>query len=129
MPNTIAHVTFLVHDYDEAITWFCSALNFNLFEDQALGGTKRWVVVGPPTDVGARILLAKADNAEQISHIGKAAGGRVAYFLNTDNFVRDHKHMLAQRVQFNEEPRHEAYGTVAVFSDLYGNKWDLLQRK
>ena len=129
MPNTIAHVTYLVYDYDEAIAWFCSALNFKLFEDTSLGGAKRWVVVGPPTDSGARFLFAKADGAEQELHIGKAAGGRVAYFLNTDNFASDHKHMLTKGVQFQEEPRHEAYGTVAVFSDLYGNKWDLLQRK
>ena len=128
MSSNIAHITFLVRNYDEAISWFSSALNFKLFEDMPLQGDKRWVVVGPDTQHGARFLLAQAADPEQIAQIGKAAGGRVAFFLHTTNFAADHARMLAAGVVFNEQPRHEIYGTVAVFSDLYGNKWDLLQK-
>ena len=128
MSNSIAHVTYLVRSYDEAISWFLSALNFKLFEDTPLDEGKRWVVMGPDTQNGARLLLAQAADADQIDQIGKAAGNRVAFFLHTDNFVAEHARMLAAGVVFNEQPRHELYGTVAVFSDLYGNKWDLLQK-
>ena len=129
MKYKIAHVTYLVSDYDEAITWFKNALDFSVYEDTALGGAKRWVVVGPASKTGTSFLLAKADGAEQVSHIGKAAGGRVAFFLHTDDFARDHAAMQSKGVKFMESPRQETYGTVAVFEDIYGNKWDLLQPK
>ncbi len=129
MAQQIALVAYLVRDYAEAKTWFSSALNFKLFEDTDLGGGKRWVVMGPDTDLGARFLLAKAANGEQQAVIGQAAGGRVAFFLHTENFIAEHQRMVAAGVHFHEAPRHEAYGSVAVFSDLYGNRWDLLERK
>jgi len=130
MTSHISHVTYLVRNYDEAIAWFLSALSFKLFEDTPLGGGKRWVVVGPNTDRGARFLLASAADAEQAAFIGKAAaGGRVAFFLQTTDFTNDHARMIAAGVKFNEQPRHESYGTVAVFEDLYGNRWDLLERR
>jgi len=127
MPSHIALTTYLVRDYDEAICWFQAALGFKLFEDSEMGGGKRWVVMGPDSESGARFLLAKAANVEQAAAVGKAAGGRVAYFLHTDDFARDHAKMLAAAVTFIESPRRESYGTVAVFEDLYGNRWDLLQ--
>ena len=123
MPSHIALVTYLVRDYDEAAAWFTTALGFTLFENTDMGAGKRWVVVGPASEKGARFLLAKAAAPEQSAQIGQAAGGRVAFFLHTDDFQRDAK------VNFLESPRHEAYGTVAVFEDLYGNRWDLLQLK
>jgi catechol 2,3-dioxygenase-like lactoylglutathione lyase family enzyme len=129
MPQTLAAVTYIVRDYDEAILWFMSALDFQLLEDTDMGAGKRWVLMGPRGGQGGQLLLAKADGAEQIAAIGKAAGGRVAFFLNTDNFSRDHARMLAAGVKFNEPPRHEAYGSVAVFQDLYGNHWDLIEPK
>ncbi len=123
----ISLVTYLVRDYDEALSWFKLALGFRLFEDSDLGGGKRWVVVGPPTDFGARFLLAKAASPEQIAAIGKAAGGRVAFFLHTDDFERDQKTMISAGVRFLEAPRKELYGTVVVFEDLYDNRWDLIE--
>jgi catechol 2,3-dioxygenase-like lactoylglutathione lyase family enzyme len=129
MHKHIALITYLVRDYDEAIAWFKAALGFRLFEDTNMGGGKRWVVMGPDTESGARFLLAMAADATQAAAIGKAAGGRVAFFLHTDDFVRDETTMKAHGVQFLEAPRHEAYGTVAVFEDLYGNRWDLIQPK
>ena len=129
MHHHIALITYLVRDYDEAIHWFQNALGFNLFEDTDLGVGKRWVVMGPDADLGARFLLAKSASPEQSKHIGKAAGGRVAFILYTDNFAQDEATMRAAGVQFLEQPRIEAYGTVAVFEDLYGNRWDLLQPK
>ena len=127
MPKHIALITYLVRDYDEAIAWFQTALGFRLFEDTNMGGGKRWVVMGPDAERGARFLLAKPANPEQTTAVGQAAGGRVAFFLHTDNFARDHANMLAAGVRFIESPRHESYGTVAVFEDLYGNRWDLLE--
>jgi len=127
MHQHIALITYLVRDYDEAVTWFQAALGFKLFENTNMGGGKRWVIVGPDTDRGARFMLAKAADEVQASQISNAAGGRVAYFLHTDDFSRDEKIMKANGVRFLEAPRHESYGTVAVFEDLYGNKWDLLQ--
>lgn len=127
MPHHIALVSYLVRDYDEAIRWFQAALGFKLFEDTDMGDGKRWVVMGPDSENGARFLLARAANVEQAAAVGKAAGGRVAYFLHTDDFARDHAKMLAAAVTFIESPRRESYGTVAVFEDLYGNRWDLLQ--
>jgi len=129
MQKHIALITYLARDYDEAIAWFKTALNFRLFEDIDLGVDKRWVIVGPDTSTGARFLLAKAVSPEQVAVIGKAVGGRVAFFLYTDDFLREQNNMLAANVRFLEAPRHEAYGTVAVFEDLYGNRWDLIEPK
>ena len=127
MTNSLATVAFLVPDYDDAIAWFRAALGFELIEDAPLGEGKRWVVVAPPGGGGARLLLAKAADARQREAIGAAAGGRVAYFLETDDFDRDHAAMSARGVRFLERPRHEAYGVVAVFADPWGGRWDLLQ--
>ena len=129
MPKHIALITYLVRDYDEAIAWFQAALEFRLFENTDMGGGKRWVVMGPDPERGARFLLAKPASPEQAAAIGQAAGGRVAFFLHTNNFARDHANMLSAAVRFIESPRHESYGTVAVFEDLYGNRWDLLEPK
>jgi catechol 2,3-dioxygenase-like lactoylglutathione lyase family enzyme len=121
----LTDVAFLVRDYDEAIVWFTEVLGFELLEDTGLGSDKRWVRVGAP-DGGSTLLLAKAVGPEQTSAIGKAAGGRVAYFLRVENFARSHAGLLQRGVKFEETPRHEAYGSVAVFQDLYGNRWDLI---
>ena len=129
MQKHVALITYLVKDYDEAILWFQKALGFKLFENTDMGGGKRWVVVGPDSSLGARFLLAEAASPEQSAYIGKAAGGRVAFFLHTDDFKQNETNMTRAGVQFLERPRHEAYGTVAVFEDLYGNRWDLLQPK
>jgi catechol 2,3-dioxygenase-like lactoylglutathione lyase family enzyme len=124
----IATVSYLVRDYDEAIAWFVDRAGFELVEDSPLGGGKRWVVVRPrgSGDRGAALLLARADGAEQEARVGDQAGGRVFLFLRTDAFAADHARMTAAGIRFLEEPRHEAYGSVAVFEDLYGNRWDLL---
>ncbi len=118
-------VALVVDDYDEAIAWFVDVLDFELREDRD-EGHKRWVVVAPP---GAQtgLLLARAVGDHQRTRIGDQTGGRVGWFLVTDDFERDHARFEARGVRFSEEPRHEAYGTVAVFEDLYGNRWDLLQ--
>lgn len=126
MTTTLATVTFLVRDYDEAIAWFTKSLGFSLVEDSPQGLGKRWVIVEPSSGKGARLLLAQAASPEQASAIGKAAGGRVAFFLHTDNFEVEHARMLAAGIHFREKPRNEAYGKVAVFDDLYGNGWDLI---
>ena len=125
----VATVAIVVSDYDEAIAWYVEKLGFTLAEDADLGGGKRWVVVAPAGGQGARLLLAEASDAEQASRIGNQTGGRVFLFLETDDFARDHQAMLAKGVEFREAPRHEAYGTVAVFADLYGNLWDLIEPK
>jgi len=125
----IAHVAVVVADYDEAIAFYRDALGFALIEDTPLGQGKRWVVVGPPDGSGASLLLAKASNAEQQAHVGNQTGGRVFLFLHTDDFQRDYNRMCASGVQFVEGPREETYGTVGVFLDLYGNRWDLVQRR
>ncbi len=122
----IAAVTFLVRDYDEAINWFREGVQFSVKEDTDLGDGKRWVLV-EAAGGGSRLLLAKAVGLEQENAVGRAAGGRVAFFLQTEDFNRDHAAMLARGVRFREAPRHESYGTVAVFDDLYGNGWDLIQ--
>lgn len=124
----VATVALVVADYDEAIRWYVDRAGFTLTSDVGLGGGKRWVTV-EPAGGGARLLLAKADSAKQIASIGNQTGGRVAFFLETDDFARDHAAMLARGVEFREAPRHEPYGTVAVFADLYGNLWDLIQPK
>jgi catechol 2,3-dioxygenase-like lactoylglutathione lyase family enzyme len=119
----LATVTYLVCDYNEAITWFVEKLGFQLVEDTPLSDSKRWAVVG--TD-GCRLLLAKAEG-EQQAFIGKAAGGRVAFFLETADFATTFEKFAQAGVHFLEAPRYEAYGTVAVFADLYGNRWDLIE--
>lgn len=129
MQTHIALITYLVREYDEATAWFQNALGFVLYENTDLGGGKRWVVVGPDTPQGARFLLAEAASPEQTAQIGKAAGGRVAFFLHTTDFAAQEKLMRGVGVQFLEPPRNEFYGTVAVFKDLYGNRWDLIEPK
>jgi catechol 2,3-dioxygenase-like lactoylglutathione lyase family enzyme len=126
MAQSIGHVTLVVRDYDEAIAFFTKSLGFELRQDADIGDGKRWVVVAPYS-TGCGLLIAKAVGAEQEKAIGNQSGGRVFMFLHTDNFVRDYEKMVARGVRFLESPRHESYGTVAVFEDLYGNKWDLLQ--
>jgi catechol 2,3-dioxygenase-like lactoylglutathione lyase family enzyme len=123
----LATVALVVLDYDEAVRWYTDKLGLALAEDVDLGGGKRWVTLAGSG--GARLLLAKAEGERQASRIGDQTGGRVFLFLETDDFARDHKAMLAKGVVFKEEPRHEAYGTVAVFADLYGNVWDLIEPK
>ncbi|OYU15430.1 MAG: extradiol dioxygenase [Alphaproteobacteria bacterium PA4] len=117
--------TLLVRDYDEAIEFFTTKLGFHIAEDSDLGGGKRWVRVTPTPDT-AGLLLARAVGAEQVAAIGKAAGGRVAFFLHTDDFATRHAELCSRGVYFREQPRREAYGMVAVFEDLYGNPWDLV---
>lgn len=125
----IATVTVVVDDYDAAIAWYTDKLGFRLAEDVDLGGGKRWVVVEPDGGHGARLLLARADGERQAASIGNQAGGRVFLFLETDDFDRDHQAMLARGVAFREAPRREPYGSVAVFADLSGNLWDLIEPK
>jgi catechol 2,3-dioxygenase-like lactoylglutathione lyase family enzyme len=128
MSQSIGCVCLLVRDYDEAIGFFTGKLSFRVAEDAPMGAGRRWVVLAAPGPSGTRLLLARAKNAAEEAAVGMQAGGRVFLFLETDDFARDHADMLARGVTFLEEPRHEAYGTVAVFQDLYGNKWDLLMR-
>ncbi|MEU5091800.1 VOC family protein [Streptomyces sp. NPDC021356] len=124
----IALVTLVVDDYDEAIRFYTDALGFRLVEDSPRPDGSRWVVVAPGEDDRAgALLLARAKGAAQRARTGDQTGGRVGFFLHTDDFARDHARMLAAGVSFLEQPRHEPYGTVAVFQDLYGNRWDLLQ--
>jgi catechol 2,3-dioxygenase-like lactoylglutathione lyase family enzyme len=127
MNRRLALTTFLVDDYDRAIAWFSGALGFHLQQDIDQGGGKRWVVVSPATDGAAGLLLARASSDVQAARIGDQTGGRVGFFLETDDFARDHAAMLAAGVEFLEAPRKEPYATVAVFRDLYGNTWDLLE--
>lgn len=122
----IASIALLVADYDEAIAFYTQKLGFSLLEDTPLGGGKRWVRVAPGT-VGTALLLARASTPAQLQQVGDQAAGRVFLFLQTKDFWRDYRQMQAKGVHFHEAPREEAYGTVVVFSDLYGNKWDLLQ--
>jgi catechol 2,3-dioxygenase-like lactoylglutathione lyase family enzyme len=126
MRQAIGAVTLLVRDYDEAISFYREKVGFSVVEDTDLGGGKRWVLLAPPGSNEARLLLARARTGEELSAVGRQAGGRVFLFLHTDNFERDHREMRRLGVKFREEPRQEAYGTVAVFEDLYGNAWDLL---
>ncbi|GLQ55944.1 VOC family protein [Devosia nitrariae] len=127
MALSIATVTLVVADYDAAISFYCEKLGFTLLTDTDLGASKRWVLVGPASGTGTQLLLARADGTRQAAAVGKQTGGRVAFFLTTDDFARDHERMRGNGVRFLEEPRHEPYGVVAVFEDLYGNKWDLIQ--
>ena len=127
MPQSLAHVTLLVRDYDEALAFFTESLGFRVVENSPLPANKRWLVVAPPGSQGANLLLARAATPEQIQQVGNQSAGRVFLFLHTDDFWRDYRLMLAANVKFLESPRQESYGTVAVFEDLHGNKWDLLQ--
>ncbi len=123
----VAMVALLVRDYDEAIAWYRDALGFALLEDTDLGGGKRWVRMAPADDAAFCLLLAKATTPEQQAAIGHQHGGRVGWFLHTDDFARDHARLSAAGAQLDEAPRRETYGTVVVFRDLYGNRWDLIQ--
>ena len=128
MKQTIVHIALVVKDYDDAIEFYTEKLNFELIEDiYQPEQDKRWVVVAPPNSTGTTILLARASNPEQEKYIGNQTGGRVFLFLNTDNFWRDYKDMIAKGIEFVREPKKAEYGTVAVFKDLYGNLWDLLE--
>ena len=124
----VALVTLVVGDYDEAIRFYTEALGFRLVEDTPRPDGSRWVVVRPDgEESGTDLLLARAKDEAQRARVGDQTGGRVGFFLHTDDFARDHARMLRAGVTFLEEPRHEPYGSVAVFQDLYGNRWDLLQ--
>lgn len=123
----IGAIALVVRDYDEALAFYVDRLGFTLVEDTVLGPGKRWVIVAPPGSHETRLLLAKATTPDQAARVGDQTGGRVFLFLHTDDFPRDYGRMRAQGVHFCEEPRTEPYGTVAVFEDLYGNRWDLLQ--
>jgi catechol 2,3-dioxygenase-like lactoylglutathione lyase family enzyme len=125
----LQHVALLVTDYDEAIAWFTTVLGFELLGDTQLTPEKRWVLVAPPGAAEASLLLARAATDAQRAFIGKQGGGRVWMFLHTDNFHRDYQAMKTRGVNFVESPRDEPYGTVVVFEDLYGNRWDLVQMK
>ena len=128
MKQSIVHIALVVKDYDEAIEFYTKKLNFTLIEDTYQAEQdKRWVVVSPPGSVGTTLLLARASKSEQEPFIGNQTGGRVFLFLNSDNFWRDYNDMIAKGIEFVREPKEEAYGMVAVFKDLYGNLWDLLE--
>ena len=127
MKQYLAHVTLLVADYDEAIKFYTGKLDFEVIEDTTLSDTKRWVIIGPKGSKGCNLLLAKAAYTEQQSRIGNQTGGRVFLFLYTDDLWRDYRRMLDKGVKFTRPPVSEKYGIVAVFEDLHGNLWDLLQ--
>jgi catechol 2,3-dioxygenase-like lactoylglutathione lyase family enzyme len=129
MPQTLASITLVVRDYEEALAWFTHALGFDVLENLDQGNGKRWIVVAPSGSRGTTLLLAQASTPEQSSRIGNQTGGRVFLFLHTDDFWRDYHAMKSRNVKFLEQPREEPYGTVAVFEDLYGNKWDFIQPK
>ncbi|MGF1734816.1 VOC family protein [Photobacterium satsumensis] len=128
MKQNIVNIALVVKDYDEAIDFYVNKLKFELIEDTYQPEQdKRWVVVAPPNSTGASLLLARASKPEQLDFIGNQTGGRVFLFLNTDDFWRDYNRMVADGIKFVREPKEQDYGTVAVFEDLYGNLWDLLQ--
>ena len=129
MKQSITQLSLLVKDYDEAIAYYTRIPGFELIEDTQLSETKRWVVVGPKDNTGCNLLLAKASGPEQEAAIGNQTGGRVFLFLHTDDFWRDYNQMEKNGVRFIESPREEVYGTVVVFEDLYGNKWDFIEPK
>ncbi len=130
MKQAITHIALVVKDYDEAIDFYVNKLQFELLEDiYQSEQDKRWVVVAPKGSEGTTILLARASNSEQEKFIGNQSGGRVFLFLNTDDFWRDYKEMISKGIEFVRKPKEADYGTVAVFKDLYGNQWDLLQLK
>lgn len=126
MRGSISTVALVVRDYDEALRYFTEVFRFKLVEDRYVSPEKRWLVVAPGGSSGANLLLAKASSPDQLEHVGSQTGGRVFLFLETDDFRETYAHMKSHGVVFTEEPRDEAYGTVVVFLDLYGNKWDLI---
>ena len=128
MKQSIVHIALVVRDYDEAIEFYTKKLHFELREDTYQAEQdKRWVVISPPGSLGTTILLARASNSQQETIIGNQSGGRVFLFLNSDDFWRDYNDMIAKGINFIREPKQQEYGMVAVFEDLYGNRWDLLQ--
>ncbi len=129
MNQHIAHISLLVADYDEAIKFYTQKLNFSLIEDTPISEDKRWVLVAPPGSRECCLLLAKASSDEQKKYIGNQTGGRVFLFLYTDNFERDYQNLIQENIRIVREPKQESYGTVAVFADLYGNLWDLIEPK
>ena len=130
MKQSLVHVAVVVKDYDEAIAFYTQVLSFELLEDIYLPEQdKRWVLVSPPAGNGAAVLLARASDQDQQAFVGNQTGGRVFLFLSTDDFWRDYRQMLANGVNFIREPVEQPYGTVAVFEDLYGNLWDLVEHK
>jgi catechol 2,3-dioxygenase-like lactoylglutathione lyase family enzyme len=127
MTQYLAHLALVVRDYDEAIAWYTQALDFELVEDRPMEAGKRFVRIAPRGGRGPTLVLARAVNDAQASRIGDQTGGRVFLFLHTDDFAGDHARLSRHGARFTESPRHEAYGTVVVFLDLYGNKWDLIE--
>jgi len=127
MKQNIAHIALVVDDYDKAIAFYTQKLHFTLVEDTVLSETKRWVIVAPKNSTGCSLLLAKAANEEQKSRVGNQTGGRVFLFLHTDDFQRDYKNLLDNEIEIIREPVKETWGMVAVFADLYGNLWDLIE--
>jgi catechol 2,3-dioxygenase-like lactoylglutathione lyase family enzyme len=128
MRQSIGYVALVVRDYDEAIAFFTKTLRFEVVEDTPIDG-KRWVLVAPPGSHGTLLLLARAKGPEQLARVGDQTGGRVSFFLHTDDFWRDYRDLVAKGIEFARPPKEESYGTVAVFRDLYGNLWDLLELK
>ena len=129
MKQQIVHIALIVDDYDEAIQFYTKKLNFVVKEDTVLSETKRWVIISPPGSDGCSLLLAKAASEEQKTRAGNQTGGRVFLFLHTDDIKRDYKNMKEQGISFTREPAAEVWGTVAVFKDMYGNLWDLIEPK
>lgn len=127
MQQHIAQIAIVVNDYNEAINFYTKKLHFTLLEDTVLSENKRWVIVAPAGSTGCKLLLAKAANEKQLSRVGNQTGGRVFLFLYTDNFWRDYNDYCNNGIKFIREPVKEGYGTVAVFEDLYGNLWDLIE--
>lgn len=127
MNQRLAHIALVVNDYDEAIAFYTKKLHFDLIEDTRLSETKRWVLIAPKGSDGCRLLLAQAATDEQKSRVGNQTGGRVFLFLHTDDFARDYQNLLEHEIKIIRQPCVEAYGTVAVFEDLYGNLWDMIE--
>lgn len=128
MATSLGMIAIVIDDYDSAIEHYTNDLGFTLIEDKEMNPEKRWVVIAPDS-TGARILLAKAANSEQVAAIGNSTGGRVGYFLYTDNFQETYQNYLARGMEFTETPRNETFGQVVVFKDRYGNKWDLIENR
>ena len=128
MNQRIGHIALVVADYDEAIAFYTQKLHFDLIEDTVLSDTKRWVLVAPKGSKELSLLLAKAVNKEQLDRVGNQTGGRIFLFLNTDNFERDYQNLLDNHVEIIRKPIMEVYGKIAVFADIYGNLWDLIER-
>jgi catechol 2,3-dioxygenase-like lactoylglutathione lyase family enzyme len=127
MNQTLAHIAIVIDDYDKAIAYYTNKLHFILLEDNQLSDSKRWVLISPPGGEGCSLLLAKAANEEQQSRIGNQTGGRVFLFLHTDNFDRDYQNLIDNKITIIREKTEEPFGTVAVFQDIYGNLWDLIE--